>query len=103
MVEGSTQPGPTFTLVYATPLLQHQAQFGLKRIAMSMSVSVSACESVRESIFPKLHIQSSHFCARLAAAMHFLYYVTGLSASKRRGRGWEERGSEGRDGPGRPI
>jgi len=28
-VEGSTQPGPTFSLVYATPLLQHQAQFDL--------------------------------------------------------------------------
>jgi len=26
---GSTQPGSTFSLVYATPLLQHQAQFGL--------------------------------------------------------------------------
>jgi len=26
---GSTYPGPTFSLVYATPLLQHQAQFGL--------------------------------------------------------------------------
>jgi len=26
---GSTQPGPTFSLVYAMPLLQHQAQFGL--------------------------------------------------------------------------
>ena len=28
--EGSTQPGPTFSLVCATPLLQHQAQLGLK-------------------------------------------------------------------------
>jgi len=26
---GSTQPGPTFSLVYATPLLQHKAQLGL--------------------------------------------------------------------------
>jgi len=99
MVERSTQPGPTFTLVYATPLLQHQAQFGLKRIAMSMSVSVSVCESVRESIFPKLHIQSSHFCARLAVAMHFLYYVTGLSASKRRGMGGEGKRGKGRASP----
>ena len=63
-----------------------------------MSVSVSVCESVRESIFPKLHIQSSHFCARLAVAMHFLYYVTGLSASKRRGTGM---GGEGKQRKGR--
>jgi len=26
---GSTQPGPTFSLVCATPLLQHQARLGL--------------------------------------------------------------------------
>jgi len=29
---GSTQPGPTFTLVYATPLLQHQARLGLNPV-----------------------------------------------------------------------
>ena len=28
---GSTQPGPTFSLVYSKPLLQHQAKFGLNR------------------------------------------------------------------------
>jgi len=26
---GSTQPGPTFSFVCATPLLQHQAQLGV--------------------------------------------------------------------------
>ena len=67
---------------------------------MSMSVSVSVCESVRESIFPKLHIQSSHFCARLAVAMHFLYYVTGLSASKR--TGGDGRRGEAKEGRGQP-
>ena len=34
---GSTQPGTTFSLVYATPLLQHQDQFGLNPALLTMA------------------------------------------------------------------
>jgi len=40
---GSTQPVRTFILVYATPLLQHQAQFGLNAaVVEAWRVRVSA-------------------------------------------------------------
>ena len=43
----STQPGPTFSLVYATPLLQHQAQIGLSP-ARSPRILCGQCQEGRD-------------------------------------------------------
>ena len=42
-VEGSTQPGPTFSLVYATSLLQHHTQVGLNPPAMGGHTPQKGC------------------------------------------------------------
>jgi len=59
---GSTKPGPTFSLVYATPLLQHQARLGLNRAAAiwradTLVVVWSVC-SISWEMYPRLTSES---------------------------------------------
>ena len=55
---GSTQPGPTFSLVYATPLLQHQAEIGLNP-ALGGSGEKKAATNGSTLMDSRLHLRAA--------------------------------------------